>query len=338
LNLLASFGTNIYKNRLKVLLYIIDEVDIMKNIIRSIFKVAGIFVITFLMIFAGLAFGASSAANVKKVPRNSMIKKNRTVTLAGKPDLMVLMVAVNPQIPTVSKDMITIKVTVKNRGTAATSAKCHLTLFLRSVNNSGNPIPGDQRYLIPGYTNNIPVLGPGARHEISKVFTTQYTGRKEISGVINTESLQIGEESNSQNNHYKSFFTVKPKPAPADLVLNNISITSDGRIKIKMSNIGKAIPGEDFIRAWVKAEVIGSSPYKQLHLKDMDLNGFLKKPGVPSGSPGQIFVNFIWPDTGPQGIKLTSGYAYNVKVTLDCFPSIVDSNRSNNVKTVTLTP
>ena len=312
----------------------------MKNIIKSIVKVTGLFLIVFSLIFSGYAFGASSPAKVKKVPPSSTIKKSKSVKLAGKPDLMVQMVTVNPKIPTVSKDMITIKVTVRNRGTAATSAVCHLTLFLRSVNNAGIPIPGDQRYLIPDYNNNIPILGPGARHEVSKVFTTQFTGRKEISGVINTESLQPGEELNNQNNHYKSYFTVKPKPAPADLVLHNITVTSDGRIKIRMSNCGKAIPDFDFNRAWVKAEVIGSSsPYAlQLHLKDMDPNGFLKKPGVPFGMPGKIFVNFVWPDTGPHGIKLTAGYAYNVKVILDCFPSIVDSNRSNNSKTVTLSP
>ncbi|MCK5100108.1 MAG: hypothetical protein KAR45_18500 [Desulfobacteraceae bacterium] len=312
----------------------------MENIIKSIVKVTGAFLIAFSMIFTGYAFGASSAVKVKKVSPGSTIQKSRSVKLAGKPDLIVQMVTVNPKIPTVSKDMITIKVTVRNRGTAATSAVCHLTLFLRSVNNAGTPIPGDQRHLIPAYSNNIPILGPGARHEISKVFTTHSIGRKEISGVINTESLQPGEESNIQNNYYKSYFTVKPKPAPADLVLHNISVTNDGRIKIRMSNCGKAIPGFDFKRAWVKAEVIGSSnPYQwQLHLKDMDPNGFLKKPGVPFGRPGKIFVNFIWPGTGPHGIKLTAGYAYNVQVILDCFPTIVDSNRSNNSKTVTLSP
>ena len=310
----------------------------MKNRIRLLLKVTGTFVITFSMILSVYAFGANSTRKANKLPPSTVMKKNRAVKLAGKPDLTVIMVRVNPTTPTVSKDLITIKVTVKNRGTGPTSAKCHLTLFLRSVNNAGTPIPGDQRYLIPGYANNIPVLGPGGRYEISKVFTTQFVGRKEISGMINTESLQAGEESNAQNNYYKSYFIVKPKPAPADLVLNNISVTSDGRIKIKMSNKGKAIPNEDFIRAWVKVEVIGSSPYKQLHLKDMDPNGFLKKPGAPLGMPGQIFVNYIWPDTGSRGIKLTSGYAYSVKVTLDCFPSIVDSNRSNNTKTVTLTP
>ncbi|MCD4742638.1 MAG: hypothetical protein K8R67_09225 [Desulfobacteraceae bacterium] len=313
----------------------------MKNIIRSIYKVTWILVIVFSMIFVGQASGASSAAKVKKVPSNSTIKKSRSVKLAGKPDLMVQMVTVSPKIPTISKDLITIKVTVKNRGTSATSAVCHLTMFIRSVNNAGTPIPGNHRPLIPGYTNNIPILGPGGKHEIYKTFTIHIkhpTGRKEISGIINTESLQFGEESNNQNNYYKTYFILKPKPAPADLVLHDIGVTSDGRIKIKMSNKGKAIPDEDFIRAWVKAEIIGSSPYKQLHLKDMDPNGFLKKPGVPLGLPGQIFVNFIWPDTGPRAIKLTAGYAYSVKVTLDCFPSIVDSNRSNNSKTVTLSP
>ncbi len=313
----------------------------MKKGIKLFINVAGTFVIAFLIIFTGHAFAASSStAKINKVPPSSTIKKSRPVKFAGKPDLLVQMVTVNPKAPTVSKDMITIRVTVKNRGTAPTSAICHLTLFLRSVNSAGTPIPGDQRYLIPGYTNNIPILSPGARHEIFKVFTTQFKGRKEISGVINTEKLQPGEESNNQNNTYKSYFTVKPKPAPADLVLHNISVTSGGRIKIRMSNCGKAIPDSDFNRAWVKAEVIGSStPHTlQLHLKDMDPNGFLKKPGVPIGMSGKVFVSFVWPDTGPCGIKLTTGYSYNVQVILDCFPSIVDSNRSNNSKTVTLSP
>ncbi len=127
----------------------------MKYIIKLIIKVTGTFIIAFLMIFSGLALGAGSSATAgKRVPPGSTMKKSRSVKLAGKPDLMVLMVKVSPKTPTVSKDMITIKVTVKNRGTAATSAVCHLTLFLRSVNNAGTPIPGDQRHLIPAYSNS----------------------------------------------------------------------------------------------------------------------------------------------------------------------------------------
>lgn len=312
----------------------------MKNKIQSFFvKMLWIFLIVFSMIFSGYVFGASSGTvELKRVPPSSKIKKNATIDQTGNPDLMVLMVKVNPKTPTVSKDLINIKVTVKNRGTAATSAVCHLTMSVFSVDNSGNRISGNSLMAaIPGYTNNIPILGPGAKHEISKTITLHHAGRNQIEGVINTESLQAGEESNHQNNYYKSYFTVKPKPAPADLVLHKITVTPDGRIKIKMSNSGKAIPDEDFNRAWVKAEVDGY-PYKQLHLKDMDQNGLLKKPGPTSGMPGQIFVNFIWPDTGPQAIKLSAGNTYTVTVTLDCFPKIVDSNRSNNTRTVTLSP
>jgi hypothetical protein len=83
--------------------------------------------------------------------------------------------------------------------------------------------------------------------------------------------------------------------------------------------------------------VIGSD-YKQIHLKDMDPNGLLKKPGVPLGMPGAIRVNYIWPATGPQGIALSPGNTYQVKVVLDCFPRITDSNRANNTKTVILRP
>jgi hypothetical protein len=310
----------------------------MERAIKSTLTMISATIVMFSIAFSGQAFGAKIVKKANNALHKPSIQKSKTVKLVGHPDLMVQMVTVSPITPTVSKDLITIKVTVKNRGTGPTSAKCHLTMFLRSVNSADTPVPGDQRSLIPGYTNNIPILGPGAKHVISKVFTTQFIGRKRITGAINIESLQIGEESNNQNNNYKSYFTVKPKPVPADLVLNKISVTSTGRIKIRMSNRGKAIPNEDFVRAWVKAEVIGSSPYKQLHLKDMDPNGFLKKPGVPSGMPGQIYVNYIWPDSGSQGIKLTSGYTYTVKVTLDCFPSIVDSNRNNNSKTVTLSP
>jgi hypothetical protein len=83
---------------------------------------------------------------------------------------------------------------------------------------------------------------------------------------------------------------------------------------------------------------MGSSPHRQILLKDMDPQGFLKKPGVPSGVPGKIYVTYVWPDSGPQGIKLTAGYSYSVEVMLDCFPSIIDADRSNNTKTVALSP
>jgi len=303
----------------------------MEKGMKKLMKTMATVILVLAMITTGQVFGAKSVRKGNKALNNTGVKSSGAVHIAGNPDLVVTMVNVTPVTPTVSKDMITIKVTVKNRGAAATSAACSLTMFLRSVNNAGTPISGDQRYLIPAHTNNIPILGPGAKREISKVFTTHFVGRKQISGIINTESLEPGEESNSQNNTYKSYFIVKPKPAPADLILHKIAVTSTGRIKIQMSNQGKAIPDYDFNRAWVKAEVHGSSPYKQLHLKDVNPNEFLKKANSP-------YISFTWPDTGSHGIKLTSGYTYTVTITLDCFPSITDSDRSNNTKTVTLSP
>jgi hypothetical protein len=289
-------------------------------------------------VFAIRPAGAANA--VRKIDRApAAVKISREgVKLVGHPDLKVTQVAITPPHPRVSKDIITIKVTVKNRGKAPTSAKCHLTMSVYSVDASGMQIPGNSLMgAIPGYTNNIPVLGPGASCQISKTVTLHHAGRNAVSGVINTEFLQVGEESDTQNNTYKQYFEVSPKPAPADLVLHGIMLTSGGRIKIKMSNAGKAIPDYDFDHAWVKAEVIGSD-YKQIHLKDMDPNGLLKKPGVPLGMPGAIRVNYIWPATGPQGIALSPGNTYQVKVVLDCFPRITDSNRANNTKTVILRP
>jgi hypothetical protein len=289
-------------------------------------------ILVFTMIFAGQAFGAKSVKGKNKALSNTSVKSAIKVNFAGRPDLMVQMVTVNPPMPVVSHHPITIRITVKNRGNGPTSAVCHLNMSVVSVDKNGNRIPGNNfMSAIPMYAKNIPVLGPGAKHEIKKIINLHHAGRNRIEGVINTESLKSGEELNNQNNNYKTYFTVKPKPAPADLVLHKIGVTSGGEIKIRMSNKGKAIPDYDFNRAWVKAEVTGSSPYKQILLKDIDPNGRLKKPK-------SSLVDFVWPDTGPRAIKLTPGYSYEVTVTLDCFPRIIDSNRSNNSKIVTLSP
>jgi len=291
------------------------------------------------LLFAGQAVGAQSTKTMQRVPAGSTMQKLSVGNVAGKPDLKVIALNVNPKTPSVGGGTITIKITVKNQGTAATSAPCSLTMSVFSVDENGAQIPGNSLMAhIPGYTNNIPIIGPGQKHVITKYLNLHHAGRNQIEGVINTESLKPGEESNNQNNYYKHYFTMKPKAAPADLVLHSINVTPDGRIQIRMSNAGKAIPDYAFDRAWVKATVIGSSPHRQILLKDMDPQGILKKPGVPAGAPGQKYVTFIWPDDGPQGIKLTSGYSYSVEVILDCFPRIIDADRSNNAKTVTLSP
>lgn len=303
----------------------------MKRTLEPAFRIFQVAVIALTFIVAGQAFGAQSSKKPGHAPAGVNMKKLQAG--GGNPDLKVIALTVNPKTPHVGAGPITIKVTVKNRGTAATSAPCSLTMSVFSVDKNGNHIQGNQLMAaIPGYTNNIPILGPGKKHEITKYINLHHPGRNKIEGAINTESLQPGEESNTQNNQYEHYFTMKPKPKPADLVLHSIKVTPDGRIKLKMSNDGFGIPAYSFNRAWVKATIVGSSPHRQILLKDMDPKSILRK-----GKTGK-YVTFTWPDTGPQGIKLTSGYSYTVEVILDCFPRINDAKRSNNSRTVTLSP
>ncbi|MCD4742639.1 MAG: hypothetical protein K8R67_09230 [Desulfobacteraceae bacterium] len=311
----------------------------MKNSIKSIVRATASFIIVFSLIFAGQASGASSAVNVKKVPRNSNIKKISPTGFAGKPDLKVQMVKNLPKTPSAGLNPSLIDITVKNRGTAPTSAVCHLTMSIYSVDNSGSHIAGNSLMsVIPPNASNIPILGPGKSHVIRTLIPIlQYAGRNKIEGVINTESLQPGEESNSQNNYYKTYFTVKHRPAPADLVLHNISLTSNGQIKIRISNSGNAIPDYDFARCGVKVEVPGY-PIRYMLMQHIDTNRLLQKPGVPVGTSNKIYVSFSWPKTGIRGIELFSGNSYSVKVTLDHDHLVMDKNRSNNSKTVTLSP
>jgi hypothetical protein len=303
----------------------------MKRTFKPVFQIFQVAVIALAFIFSGTAFGAQKSKKPGRVPAS--VNMSKPAVGGGNPDLKVIALTVNPKTPHIGGGTITIKVTVKNRGTAATSAPCSLTMSVFSVDKNGNHIQGNQLMsAIPGYTNNIPILGPGKKHIITKYINLHHPGRNKIDGSINTESLQPGEESNAQNNHYKHYFVMKPKPKPADLVLHSVKVTPDGRIRLKMSNNGSMIPGYDFNRAWVKATIIGSSPHRQILLKDMDPQGVLKK------GQSSKYVGFTWPGTGPQGIKLTSGYSYTVEVILDCFPRIIDGNRSNNSKTVTLSP
>ena len=311
----------------------------MERITKGTLKVMIAIILMIAIIFAGHAFGASNAANVKEVPRNGIMKNVSPSGFAGKPDLMVQMVKNFPKSPSAGLNISSIKVTVKNRGTAPTSAVCHLTMSVYSVDNNGNQIAGNSLMsAIPAYTNNIPILGPGASIVIrTSIPILLHAGRNKIEGVINTESLQPGEESNSQNNYYKTYFTVKPKPDPADLVLHGISLTSNGQIKIRISNCGNAISDYDFARSGVKVEVPGY-PTRYMLMHHIDTSRVLQNPGVPLGKGKQVYVNFAWPKTGDRGIKLFSGNAYSVKVILDHSHSILDSKRSNNSKTVILSP
>jgi hypothetical protein len=244
-------------------------------------------------------------------------------------DLIVSNINITPSTPRQGKDMIQIEVTVKNADTAALPKVCSLSMDLWNQDTH----PDYHHSIIPWYTNNIPQLSPGAEIKISKTITILYAGRYLLNGVIITEGLQIGDE-NPQNNGYERFFQVIDPPAPSDLVLESLMPTDDGRIRMKMYNKGASVPDVDFNSAWVQVKV-NDTIEKGTHLKDIDPTGILKKgESGPWGTSQRVYLEYIWPGTGPGGIKLEPGHTYKVYVALDQNARISETDRSNNVKTV----
>jgi hypothetical protein len=184
----------------------------------------------------------------------------------------------------------------------------------------------------PVVTNNIPQLAPGAEVKISHTITIPYAGHYKLDGVIITEGLQVGDEKPGNNNYVK-YFEVIPKPAPSDLVLENLTPTNDNRIKIRMYNKGGAIPDIDFNECRVTLEV-NDTFRRNVELKIVDPSGVLKIGAAPPYSQPMAKLNYIWPSDGPNGFTLLPGETYKVRVTLDVNHSILDSDWSNNAMTV----
>jgi hypothetical protein len=251
-------------------------------------------------------------------------------------DLVVTGVTFDPPKPRANFGMATIRVTVKNAGTAAVPKTTSLTMSVWSVDANGQRIKGDSiPGAIPWYANNIPPLAKGAEIVISKTITLHHIGRHLVDGVILTEGLQAGDER-AGNNDYKVLFMVGPPPIPSDLVLSQVSRTADGRIKLKMYNRGSFIPDEDREISYVKLTVNGIAE-KMIFLRDIDPNKLLSKGEYPPlGNLVRVYLDYTWPATGPDGIQLQPGQSYSVKVVLDYNVRISDSNRSNNERSVTL--
>jgi hypothetical protein len=257
---------------------------------------------------------------------------------SAKADLAVINVTIVPPHPRARKDMITIRVTVKNIGWAVPSRTCSLGMGVWTVDQSGNIRDGDAiPTAIRQATNNIPQLSPGAQVQISKTITLRHAGRHKVSCTIYTDGLQPDEEL-ANNNFYEKFFMVDFPPKPADLVLFNVSLEPGGRIKLTMYNQGASIPDPDFNASSVEVKV-DNNVEKNFHLREIDPRGLLKK-GEPAGprlfTGGRTYVHYVWPASGPEGIALEPGITHSVQVILDYTARISDSNRDNNSKTVSL--
>jgi len=239
-------------------------------------------------------------------------------------DLVVTSINITPPTPGQGKDMVEIYVTVKNVGNKALPKVCSLSMDLWNQDTH----PDYHNRIIPWYTNNIPQLAPGAEVKISHTITIPYVGNYKLNGVIITEGLQVGDE-NPQNNSYVKFFQVIPKPEPADLVLESLMPTNDNRIKMRMYNNGSAIPDIDYNKCRVTVEV-NNTFYRNVELSVVDPTGVLKN----SATTPRTKLDYIWPSDGVNGYTLYPGQTYTVRVTLDANSTIVDSDWSNNAKTV----
>ena len=256
-----------------------------------------------------------------------------------KADLYVSEVTITPNPPRARKDMITIKVTVRNKGSKANSNlkfPCSLNMSVYSVDEAGFRVEGDNNLnAIPMYAYNIPKLEPGQSIQIAKTVTLRFSGLHRVSGVINTEGLELGEEIGA-NNSYQADFNALPPPAPADLVLESALLTPEGRLRLGMRNKGEEIPDADFNSSYIRIKIAGEND-RILYLKEVDPRGFLKKGrgGIWTfGSQDRLYYN--WPSSGYQGIQLQPGQSKTFQVIVDYNVRISDSNRNNNTKTVTL--
>lgn len=239
-------------------------------------------------------------------------------------DLLISNISIKPPIPREGKDMVQLEITVRNSGNKTLPKVCSLSMDLWNLDTH----PDYHHAIIPWYTNNIPQLAAGSEVKISKTITIPYAGNYKLDGVIITEGLQVGDE-NPQNNKYVRTFQVIPKPAPADLVLESLMPTNDRRITIKMYNGGSSIPDIDFNACRVRME-INDTFTRVVPLSTVDPSGVLKN----NGSGARAKLEYIWPSEGPNGYVLQVNSNYKVRVTLDPYTAVTDSDLSNNSKTV----
>jgi hypothetical protein len=239
-------------------------------------------------------------------------------------DLLISNISITPSTPREGKDMVQIQITVRNAGSKTLPKVCSVSMELWNLDTH----PNYHHAIIPWYTNNIPQLAPGSEVKISKTITIPYAGNYKLDGVIITEGLQVGDE-NPQNNKYLRTFQVLPKPMPADLVLESLMPTNDRRIRMKLYNGGSSIPAIDFNVCRMQIEV-NDAFTRVVPLSTVDPSGVLKN----NGSGVRVYLEYTWPSEGPNGYVLEASKTYKVRVTIDPYTAVTDSDPSNNSKTV----
>ncbi len=219
------------------------------------------------------------------------------------------------------------KFTVKNIGDRAVPGRTSLGAEIYSCKKNGVRIAGDNVKIIPWYTNNINSLPPNASQVISKSVRLNKEGYHTVSAVILSEGYTLNQLRVVEGENKKLFYVSRP----ADLVLESVGLTHQGRLVLRMYNAGATIPDEHFQASGISVKTPSGTykiPLEKAAKKTLQLE---KKRGV-LGIP--IRHNYIWKSTGESGFTLPPNLQHKVEVNLDYNEAILDNRRFNNKKTV----
>jgi len=166
--------------------------------------------------------------------------------------------------------------------------------------------------------------------EIRPIHTQAYLGPQNGRLKINIDADNDVAESREDNNfnffvnlRFKGFADVQTKPRLPDLVVKDISLVEDCKIKVTIANIGAAgVPaaGYDMHNGAAIQMYRFDAPWGGIRLGAVDPDGKLKSAG------GQ--VSWIW-FPGASNLNLSPG-VHSIKVVVDNNNAVMESDESNN--------
>ncbi|NNE66381.1 MAG: hypothetical protein HKN33_07420 [Pyrinomonadaceae bacterium] len=228
---------------------------------------------------------------------------------------------VSPRFPKPNQ-LVKITFTLKNIGDLPMPGVLSLGVDVYSSNVQGNQVPGDYIKAIQWYENNIRALRPNETQKITAEAYLRKEGMHTAYAVIINETI-AQEKIQIINGNYKHKFMVTN---PADLVLDSIAVNYRGRLILRMHNAGAKIPGQHYNSSEIRVNTTGVMRRIPLHKAAPSM---IKLAGnsMPGVTPRYTFV---WPATGPYGLRLDPKKVNKVQVTLDYNQKIHDGNRTNN--------
>jgi hypothetical protein len=267
-------------------------------------------------------------------------------------DLAVTDIVIDPPQPRIVKDFIHIEATVSNVGVCnqlPDAPVAYFELFLTDY-----PYTQYTRTIIQPYSLPLPHLAVNEMHSIAESIripkTYKYSngqqitlqpGTYEITGIINTTNYQPDEEYTPSNNTFRRQFTLRDPP-PSDLTIQNLSLTSDCRLKVRFANSGAEIPLQDFNHPGTVIRASKDGWYEeQVSLSTANPNGSIR----PSGG---VEV-YEWPasqnPSPAHTLGLGTGQVATFQVSIDPNRKVSDANpytpgdpsQSNNYMEKTLT-